>query len=174
MNIKKSKNNHEIMLSKLTESDKLEVDTLLLMSKFLEQIEEMQQKRKITRKELAIRIGTSPSYLTQVFRGNRKLNFETLAKVQKELGIKFNITADIVSEENLVEIERPKIFISYHKELIANVASYQYAIDRARKMINLWQSFSKLGDVTDFARETARTAKGSLYRGKQVSAKVNS
>ncbi|NCW88573.1 MAG: XRE family transcriptional regulator, partial [Chitinophagia bacterium] len=46
-------------------------------------------KKKITRKLLAQLIGTSPSYLTQVFRGDKPLNFMTLAKIQKALNVSF-------------------------------------------------------------------------------------
>ncbi len=71
------------------EAEKLEVDSLLLMSGFLSEIEAAMVKKKITRKLLAQMIGTSPSYLTQVFRGDKPLNFMTLAKMQKALNVGF-------------------------------------------------------------------------------------
>ncbi len=71
------------------EAEKLEVDSLLLMSGFLSEIEAAMVKKKITRKLLAQLIGTSPSYLTQVFRGDKPLNFMTLAKMQKALNVGF-------------------------------------------------------------------------------------
>jgi ribosome-binding protein aMBF1 (putative translation factor) len=71
------------------ETEKLEVDSLLLMSGFLSEIEAAMVKKKITRKMLAQLIGTSPSYLTQVFRGDKPLNFMTLAKMQKALNVGF-------------------------------------------------------------------------------------
>ncbi|NCV88436.1 MAG: XRE family transcriptional regulator [Oxalobacteraceae bacterium] len=71
------------------EAEKLEVDSLLLMSGFLSEIEAAMVKKKITRKLLAQLIGTSPSYLTQVFRGDKPFNFMTLAKMQKALNVGF-------------------------------------------------------------------------------------
>ncbi|MFM1857882.1 MAG: hypothetical protein RLZ05_942 [Bacteroidota bacterium] len=71
------------------EAEKLEVDSLLLMSGFLSEIEAAMVKKKMTRKLLAQLIGTSPSYLTQVFRGDKPLNFMTLAKMQKALNVGF-------------------------------------------------------------------------------------
>ena len=71
------------------EAEKIEVDSLLLMSGFLSEIEAAMVKKKITRKLLAQMIGTSPSYLTQVFRGDKPLNFMTLAKMQKALNVGF-------------------------------------------------------------------------------------
>lgn len=71
------------------EAEKLEADSLLLMSGFLSEIEAAMVKKKMTRKLLAQLIGTSPSYLTQVFRGDKPLNFMTLAKMQKALNVGF-------------------------------------------------------------------------------------
>ena len=51
----------------------------------------VQEEKGITRKELASLIKTSPSYLTQVFRGDKPLNFITLAKIQRALGIRFTV-----------------------------------------------------------------------------------
>jgi transcriptional regulator with XRE-family HTH domain len=82
------------------EAEKLEVDSLLLMSGFLSEIEAAMVKKKITRKTLAQLIGTSPSYLTQVFRGDKPLNFMTLAKMQKALNVGF-VTRLYYKEEHL-------------------------------------------------------------------------
>jgi len=46
-----------------------------------------------TRKRLAKEIGTSASYLTQLFRGDRLLNFKTVAKIEAALGIEFEIVS---------------------------------------------------------------------------------
>lgn len=51
-------------------------------------------------------IKTSGSYLTQVFRGDKPLNFITLAKIQKALNIRFEISAhykDVLIEKALQE-----------------------------------------------------------------------
>jgi transcriptional regulator with XRE-family HTH domain len=47
----------------------------------------------VTKGELASRIGKTPSYITQLFRGNKLLNMVAIAKIQKALGIKFEIKA---------------------------------------------------------------------------------
>jgi transcriptional regulator with XRE-family HTH domain len=61
------------------------------MASFLSVIEIVQEEKGISRKELASMIKISPSYLTQVFRGDKPLNFITLAKIQKALGILFSV-----------------------------------------------------------------------------------
>jgi ribosome-binding protein aMBF1 (putative translation factor) len=74
-----------------TKEEKIESDSLALMACFLTRIEWVLEKNSITKKMLAKKIDTSPSYLTQVFRGDKPLNFVTLAKIQKALGIQFEI-----------------------------------------------------------------------------------
>lgn len=79
------------IMNSLTESEKIDSDSFILMSSFLSVIEIVQEEKGITRKELASMIKTSPSYLTQVFRGDKPLNFITLAKIQRALGIRFSV-----------------------------------------------------------------------------------
>jgi len=76
-----------------SEEKEIKHDAFILMSAFLSEIEFIQDQRKITRKELAERIGVKAPYLTQVFRNNKPLNFYTLAKIKRVLGITFNVIA---------------------------------------------------------------------------------
>ena len=73
------------------EQDKHEAQ--MLAFRFLSEIERYQELQGINKKELAKQIGKSPSYITQLFRGSKPLNFDTLAKMQRVLNIQFNITA---------------------------------------------------------------------------------
>lgn len=73
--------------------DKDTHEAQMLMFSFLSEIEKYQELNKVNRKSLAEKIKTSPSYLTQVFRGDKPLNFYTLSKIQRVLNIKFNIKA---------------------------------------------------------------------------------
>jgi transcriptional regulator with XRE-family HTH domain len=45
-------------------------------------------------------IGTSASYLTQLFRGDRLLNFRTIAKIEAALNIEFKIQEVSVPEKS--------------------------------------------------------------------------
>lgn len=73
--------------------EELEHDTKMLMYRFLSEIERLSEEKVINRKELARLIGTSASYITQLFRGNKILNLETIAKFQKVFDINFEIKA---------------------------------------------------------------------------------
>ena len=60
---------------------------------FLSEAQKAMDRKGWTRKQLADEIGTSASYLTQLFRGDRLLNFKTVAKIETALGIEFEMTA---------------------------------------------------------------------------------
>ena len=74
------------------QEEKIEADAKLLMAKFLSKIQEVTDEKDIKRKELAEMIGTSASYLTQLFRGHKIINLTTLAKIQNALDLEFDIS----------------------------------------------------------------------------------
>jgi len=65
----------------------------MLAFRFLSEIEKITDERNILRKDLAKSIDVSPSYITQLYRGVKPLNFETLAKMETALGIRFEVKA---------------------------------------------------------------------------------
>ena len=65
----------------------------MIMYRFLSEIEILAEERKMTRKELAQKIGTSASYITQLYRGSKLLNLTTIAKLEKIFDITFEIKA---------------------------------------------------------------------------------
>jgi predicted RNase H-like HicB family nuclease/ribosome-binding protein aMBF1 (putative translation factor) len=79
------------LLEPASREEKLELETLMLSTKFLSEIERVCQNNNIRKKDLAGMIGTSPSFITQLFRGNKIVNLETIAKIQLALGISFDI-----------------------------------------------------------------------------------
>ena len=75
------------------EATALAMETRLLMYRFLSEVEKISEERGISRKELAQMIGTSPSFITQLFQGTKTVNLTTLAKFQKALNFTFRIEA---------------------------------------------------------------------------------
>lgn len=73
----------------------------MLMYRFLSEIEKITDERKISRKDLAKEIDVSPSYLTQLYRGVKPLNMETLAKIELALDFRFEVKA---VEKSLLEV----------------------------------------------------------------------
>jgi len=73
--------------------EEIEHEAHMIMFRFLSEIEILSEEREMTQKELAQKIGTSASYLTQLYRGNKLLNLMTIAKFEKALDITFEIKA---------------------------------------------------------------------------------
>jgi ribosome-binding protein aMBF1 (putative translation factor) len=102
MSTKQSNSTEEIRneFQKLFEKspeEQVEHRAQLLSYIFLSEAQKAMDRRGWTRKQLADVIGTSASYLTQLFRGDRLLNFKTVAKIEGALDVRFEI--------NVVELE---------------------------------------------------------------------
>jgi ribosome-binding protein aMBF1 (putative translation factor) len=80
------------VLSFDNEQDQLELEAKIIMAKFLDRIQEIADQKGLKKKDLAQKIGTSASYITQLYRGHKLLNLMTLAKFQKALDIEFEVS----------------------------------------------------------------------------------
>lgn len=90
-------------LFKKSPAEKVEHRAQMLSFIFLSEAQKVMDHNGWTRKQLADEIGTSASYLTQLFRGDRLLNLKTTAKIENALGIEFGITVS-EGEGHLSEI----------------------------------------------------------------------
>ena len=84
-----------------TEQEKIENDARLMMFRFLEIIDRKREELGLNRKQLAEKLGTSASYITQLYRGDKLVNMITLAKFQKTLGLEFEIVEKKSYEETV-------------------------------------------------------------------------
>lgn len=75
------------------DQEKIEHEAKMLMFSFLSALEKLNGGKPIKRKDLAKAIKTSPSYVTQLYRGDKLVNLLTLAKIQEAYNFKFEITA---------------------------------------------------------------------------------
>ncbi len=80
------------LLQDMTEEDSIEIKASVLALQFLGLVDEKLKERGMTKKELADQIGTSVSYLTQLFRGDRKPSWEILGKMSLVLGLGFKVS----------------------------------------------------------------------------------
>lgn len=101
-----------------------------LMGQYLTQIEQALESQSMTQKELANKIGTSASYISQFFNLNKLINFKTLAKIELALGIDFelkqSITNSMKNKNNIVQA-REKFSISNVNLSVSNAKSYANA-----------------------------------------------
>jgi ribosome-binding protein aMBF1 (putative translation factor) len=100
---KKIKEVFDQLLNSFTEEEKIESDARLIMFRFLDIIERKREQSGWTRKQLAKQVGTSASYITQLFRGDKLINMITLAKFQKVLNFEFDIVEIQQYEEKIKE-----------------------------------------------------------------------
>jgi len=91
-----------------TPEQELDSDAKLIMFLFLDIVERKREKLGWSRKELAKKVGTSASYITQLMRGDKLVNMLTLAKMQRALNIKFDIS-ELVSYQEQTEDKKPPI-----------------------------------------------------------------
>lgn len=87
----KLKNEFKEALGFKNEEDKVEHDSKILMFKFLAIVQEQMELRNMTKKDLALELNTSPSYITQLFRGSKTINLLKLAQIQNLFDIEFEI-----------------------------------------------------------------------------------
>lgn len=107
MNTKRSNRTEEIRsgfhkLFEKSPAEQVEHRAQMLSYIFLSEAQKAMDRKGWTRKQLAQEIGTSASYLTQLFRGDRLLNFKTVAKIEASLGLKYEIY-----EESNERVENP-------------------------------------------------------------------
>lgn len=77
--------------------EKLEHDAKMIMFRFISEIEKLNQEKPMKKKDLAKALGTSASYITQLYRGDKLINLTTLAKLQDVYNLTFEIKAKINS-----------------------------------------------------------------------------
>lgn len=92
--LKEMHNEFDSIFNFENKEDKWEVEAKILVSKFLSIVQKELDKNNGNRKELAEAIGTSASYISQLFRGNKMPNFLTLAKMKDVLNIEFSISLE--------------------------------------------------------------------------------
>jgi len=90
-----------------SQEDEIRHEARVIMYRFMSEVERLIDEKNINKKELASLIGTSPSYITQLFKGNKLLNLETAAKFQRAFNIKFDIIR-IKTEDEIAKQEGSK------------------------------------------------------------------
>ena len=69
-----------------------ETEARVLASRILSEISIITEKRDLTRKNVAELMGTSASYITQLYRGTKLLNLITLVKLKDKLNLDIEVT----------------------------------------------------------------------------------
>ncbi len=82
----------ELMLPK-SSVEELEIEADLIHLRILDEIDRLMQDQDMSKKDLADALGTSKSYITQLFSSNKRMNLLLLAKMQRALNMKMHCFA---------------------------------------------------------------------------------
>lgn len=119
-----------------------EVEAKVIASKILSEIKHLTDRRNLNRKDIAELLGTSASYLTQLYRGNKLLNLITLAKFKKKLDINIEINVFEKSYSNTDndfcynKIKRHRADNNYNWMVLINNNNIDLDIDNTVKSKN--------------------------------------
>lgn len=98
----KSKNivnpEYENLFSFKNKEDKIDHEAQMISYKILSEVEKACDEKKIKKKELAMLVGTSKSYITQLFRGTKQVNTQIMAKFEDVLEMSFEIKIKLNEE----------------------------------------------------------------------------
>lgn len=72
----------------------IKFETQMIMYRFLSEVEKICEQKNLSRKDLAKMLDTSPSYITQLYRGHKIVNLNLIAKIQHLFDITFEIKAN--------------------------------------------------------------------------------
>jgi len=109
------------LFSYKTSEDKIEHSAQMISYRILSEVEKLCDEKSIKKKDLAEMVGTSRSYITQLFRGNKQVNTDIMAKFEEALNITFNIKVKLNedSQEDFLSKQLPFGFFT-GKRLPAN------------------------------------------------------
>jgi transcriptional regulator with XRE-family HTH domain len=88
----KNKKDWDSLLAFENEEEKIDFISETLSGIIAHKIEQLLQDRKMSKKDLAHKIGTSPSYITQIMTGDKLVNMKLLAKIMYFLGVSIDLT----------------------------------------------------------------------------------
>ncbi|MDX9806126.1 MAG: helix-turn-helix transcriptional regulator [bacterium] len=78
-------------LTPIDDNEKIEFDAMKIQMKFLFKIQDIMDKRGMSRKDLAQKMETSKAFVTQLFGSDKFLNMKTIAKLQNIFDIRIEI-----------------------------------------------------------------------------------
>jgi len=95
----KLKNKFKDLITIENPTDQAIHDSKILMFKFLSIIEQEMESKGMNKKDLAKSLGTSPSYITQLFRGTKTVNLIKLAQMEQLFDLEFTIGIQLNQEK---------------------------------------------------------------------------
>lgn len=126
MSNKTLKRQFDSLLSFDSNEERLEQEAGLLAMQFLSRVDREMARRGMSKKELAGKVHTSPAFITQLFRGDRKPSWTMLAKMKEALDIDFVV---LTKEEEDRALSHQ--LLEYHRRWTKSRYRLQNTIDDA-------------------------------------------
>lgn len=108
------------------EEARIEHETHMLAFRFLGEVQRWQELLGVNRKELAKRVGTSASYITQLYRGDKIPNLEILIKMSEALNIDFRISSRSKDEIAGIKSDKFELLENTKKNRLSSAATTKY------------------------------------------------
>lgn len=91
-----------------SDKDRLQFETEILHLDIMHQIKYLMDKKGLKKVDIALELGTSKGYITQLFTADKIVNLKTLAKLQRTFQIKFDISHQLLEK---IKVHKPKFKI---------------------------------------------------------------
>ncbi|QLA17566.1 helix-turn-helix domain-containing protein [Desulfolutivibrio sulfoxidireducens] len=111
-----------------------DMDYYKLIDNVSDQIADYMEKKKITKSELAHRMGTSRAFVTKILSGDVNMTFKTLSRILHHLGAKPEIK--ICSKDAAIRWLGVVVAKSTHKLVAKNLSSQRWATQNVQRRIN--------------------------------------
>lgn len=136
----------EDLFSFQSKEEKIEHDAQMISYRFLSEVEKVCEEKKIKKKDLAETLGTSRSYITQLFRGNKQVNTYILAKLEDALDISFEINAKLNEDtkEDFLAKQLPVSFFNNKRHTANGCIMYCFnggkQIDKTNEIVAMMET----------------------------------
>lgn len=105
-----------------SDKEKVEHNAEMISFRILSEVEKICEEKQINKTELAKRINTSKSYVTQLFRGSKQVNTFLMGKLEEVLDISFEIKAKLNedSKEDFIAKQIPSDYFDSKRRIPRN------------------------------------------------------
>lgn len=110
-----------------SKEEELAHEARMMMFRFLSELEKFNDGKPVRKKDLAKAIGTSPSFITQLFQGDKLVSLVTLAKLQDAYDFTYQVEAAPNKGNYKSEVEQAyNTTIPIRKNLTGNEGYWVY------------------------------------------------
>jgi transcriptional regulator with XRE-family HTH domain len=141
---------YQDLLSFKTKEEKIEHDAQMISYRILSEIEKVCEERRIKKKDLAEMVGTSKSYITQLFTGAKSINTQIMAKFEEALDITFEIQLKL-NEDSYSDFLSKQMSTQMLNKCLSTQRGTWYYYEKARNSNNIISNLETQSALTQKA-----------------------